>query len=36
MPMYSVTQEVNKTRITVLDVPCIECKRDTKHKCSHP
>lgn len=32
MPMYSVTQEVNKTADTVLDVPCIECKRDTKHK----
>jgi len=30
--MYSVTQEVNKTADTVLDVPCIECKRDTKHK----
>jgi hypothetical protein len=25
-------QEINKTAGNVLDIPCIECRRETKHK----
>jgi hypothetical protein len=32
MPKNSVTREVNKTAGNMLDVPCGECKRKTKHK----
>jgi hypothetical protein len=32
MPKNYVTREINKSAGTVLDVPCNECKRDTKHK----
>jgi uncharacterized protein DUF4145 len=31
MPENSLTQEINKTAGTVLDVLCTECKRETKH-----
>ena len=32
MPKNSVTRDINKTAGSVLDAPCKECKRDTKHK----
>lgn len=32
MPQNSRTLDINKTASTVVDVPCTECKRSTKHK----
>ncbi len=32
MPENSHSQEINKSAGTVIDVPCTECKRSTKHK----
>ena len=32
MPKNTVTQEINKSANSLIDVPCTECKRSTKHK----
>ena len=32
MPKNSLSQEINKSAGTVIDVPCMECRRSTKHK----
>jgi hypothetical protein len=32
MPQNTRTLDINKTAGTVIDVPCTECKRSTKHK----